>query len=571
MRNMTRLHILLCFPLLAACTGTVIDGPGNGARPPTGGNETPSPGGPGPGSTPGPGTMLPPVVNPETGKPCETTSFTPARVWRLSDEQYANAVNDLLGIRPPDISTTGRDRSQFVDFAERFHVDAALAADIRTSVEAVARMAVADLPKLTGCPASQAADACADAFIDRFAARAFRRPLQAIEKQELKAAYTAGAVDGPAEGMRQVLTAVLQAPSFLYRTELGRSADATAGGRIELAPHELASSLSFLLLHSIPDMELQAAANDGSIVKPDVFQRQVERLLALPRVQDNLTRVMLKWVGLGDGINVDMEQATAELTPQLKASLEEEVRLFFRSLLTRGGTLGDLLTSNKGFVDSRLAALYGVPAPAGTGFTEVTYPASERTGILTQAAILARYSVHSPEIFRGKYIRDELLCGELTPPPNDPDIDMENEASANLTTREQADRRLAHPKCGGCHMFMDPIGFGLTKYDALARYRTSENGKAIDDSGEIIDGGDADGKFASGAELARRLAGSKKVRSCISEKVFQYALGRLYDPKVDSCELARIDAHLEQNGNRLSQLVAAVIYSSSFRYRTGGN
>jgi hypothetical protein len=508
------------------------------------------------------------VVNPETGKPCETTSFTPARVWRLSDEQYANAVNDLLGIRPPDISTTGRDKSQFVDFAERFHVDAALAADIRTSVEAVSRQAVADLPKLTGCPASQSADACADAFIDRFAARAFRRPLQGTEKQELKAAYTAGAVDGPAEGIRQVLAAVLQAPSFLYRTELGRPG---ASGRIELAPHELASSLSFLLLHSIPDMELQAAANDGSIARAEVFQRQVERLLALPRVQDNLTRVMLKWVGLGDGINVDMEQATPELTLQLKASLEQEVRLFFRSLLTRGGTLGDVLTSNKGFVDSRLAALYGVPAPAGTGFAEVTFPASERSGILTQAAILARYSVHHPEIFRGKYIRDELLCGELTPPPNDPDIDTENEASANLTTREQADRRLAHPKCGGCHQYMDPIGFGLMKYDVLARYRPTENGKTIDDAGEIIDGGDADGKFANGAELAKRLAGSKRVRSCITEKVYQYALGRLYDKATDSCELSRIDAHLEQNGNRLSQLVAGVIYSSAFRYRTGGN
>ena len=91
------------------------------------------------------------------------------------------------------------------------------------------------------------------------------------------------------------------------------------------------------------------------------------------------------------------------------------------------------------------------------------------------------------------------------------------------------------------------------KYDALARYRPSQDGKAIDDSGEIIEGGDADGKFASGAELARRLASSKKVRSCITEKVFQYALGRLYDPKIDSCELSRIDAHLQQNGNRLSR------------------
>ena len=132
------------------------------------------------------------------------------------------------------------------------------------------------------------------------------------------------------------------------------------------------------------------------------------------------------------------------------------MRLFFRSLLTKGGTLADVLTSNKGFVDSRLAALYGVPAPAGTGFTEVTFPASERSGILTQAAILARYSVHRPEIFRGKYIRDELLCGEIPSPPNDPAIDMENAASANLTEREQAERRLAHPTCGGCHRSWTP-------------------------------------------------------------------------------------------------------------------
>jgi hypothetical protein len=61
------------------------------------------------------------------------------------------------------------------------------------------------------------------------------------------------------------------------------------------------------------------------------------------------------------------------------------------------------------------------------------------------------------------------------------------------------------------------------------------------------------------------------VRSCITEKVYQYALGRLYDKATDSCELSRIDAYLEQNGNRLSQLVAGVIYSSAFRYRTGGN
>jgi hypothetical protein len=552
--------LLALASVLAGCTGTVLDAPGGRPGAGGGGNGMTATGGAG-------GSMLPPVVNPETGKPCETSTFTPARVWRLSDEQYSNAVFDLLGVRPPELSTTGRDRSQFVDFAERFNIDSALTADIRSSAETVARMAVADMPRLTGCPQSQAADSCADAFIDRFAARAFRRPLEASEKQELKAVYASGAGDGPAEGMRQVVAAVLQAPSFLYRTELGRPGST---GRIELTAHELASSLSFLLLHSIPDAELAGAASDGSLMKPDGFKRQVERLLALPRVQDNLTRVMLKWVGLGDGINVDLQDTVKEFTPELKSSLEEQVRLFFKGLLTRGGTMADVLTSNKGYVDTRLATLYGMPAPAGGGFGEVTYPASERSGILTQAGILARYSLHRPEIFRGKYIRDELLCGEIPSPPNDPAIDAENMASAELSEREQAERRLAHPVCGNCHKFMDPIGFGLMKYDALARYRTTEGGKAIDDSGEIVLAGDADGKFANGAELARRLAGSQTVRSCITQKVFQYALGRLYEPAMDSCELQRIDAHLMQNGDRLSQLISGVIYSSAFRYRTGG-
>jgi hypothetical protein len=288
-------------------------------------------------------------------------------------------------------------------------------------------------------------------------------------------------------------------------------------------------------------------------------------------VQDNLTRVMLKWVGLGNGIDVELAQAPKDFTLELKASMEQEVRMFFQSLLTKGGTLGDLLTSNKGFVDTRLAALYGVPAPGSSGFQEVTYPAAERSGILTQAGILARYSLHSPLIFRGKYVRDELLCGEIpSPPADDPAIEKENMEAANLSERQQSERRLAHGTCGACHMYMDPIGLGFMKYDQLARFRTSDNGQAIDDSGEIIEGGDASGKFASGAELARKLAGSKKVRSCITEKVYQYALGRLFSEQVDSCELQRIDLHLQQNGNKLSELISGVIYSSAFRYRTGG-
>jgi hypothetical protein len=419
------------------------------------------------------------------------------------------------------------------------------------------------------CPPGQAPDACARAFVARFAARAFRRPLEPAERQELEALYGAGAGDGPAEGIRLVITAVLQAPSFLYRTELGTGA--APGKPVELTAHELASALSFFLLDSIPDAPLWAAAEDGSLGRAEVYRQQVERLLALPRVQDNLTRVLTKWVGLGDGISVDLADKVPQFTPELKASLEEESRLFLHSLLSRGGTIGDLLTSNRGFVDRRLAMHYGVSAPAApAGFSEVAYPASERSGIVTQAGILSRYSIGNPIVLRGKFVRDQLLCGEIPDPPDIPDIETETMASAKLPEREQVRRRLANAICGACHSQMDPLGLAFTQYDLLARYRPiGPDGKPIDASGTLTGTGDVDGPLMNAVDLAGKLARSRAVRACIEEKLFSYALGRLREPG-DRCELDRIDAHVQGKGGKLAEVAAALVASASFRLRTGG-
>lgn len=569
-------RILACGVMAAAglaCVGTVEDGgsgnPGGGSGPPGAGPGpgTPgggSPGGPPPGAPPPPNTSIPPAIDPATGQMCNTAEFTPTRIWRISDEQYVTAVNDLLGIQAPEITTSGRSKAQFVDFAELLQVNSALTNDIRNSAEKVASQATADLPKLLACAAGQAQPACIDAFIERFASRAFRRPLDMVERTELKALYARGAVESPAKGVEMVLSAILQAPSFVYRTELGRGA--AEGKPVELTSHELASSLSFYLLNSVPDADLWKVAEDGTLLKPEVLKAQVIRLLALPRVQDNLTRMHVKWVGLGEGINPDLADANPALTPALKTAMENETSLFFKNLLTKGGTLTDVLTSNKGFADSTLARHYGLTSAPGPG-GEVTYPADQRAGILTQAAILARYSLGHAVVFRGKYVRDELLCGEIPSPPNDPAIDVENMASANLPEREQVARRLAHGTCGICHRMMDPIGMAFMNYDALARYHTTENGRPIDSRGTITGTEDADGEVANAVALAKKLAGSKSVRACILEKMYSYSLGRMTGP-IDRCELLRIDKYVQEQGGKLSELVAAIVYSSAFRVRT---
>jgi hypothetical protein len=517
----------------------------------------------------------PEILPPPVGEPaCDSTEFTPARVWRLSDQQYVTAVKDLIpGVNVPNIQTPGHSDQHFIEFAELFEFGPATTSELRASATSVATEAVKNMAGLLACKAGEAPDVCSGRFIDDFASRAFRRPLDAEEKQGLRGVYMFGVKVSQAEGLKMVISAVLQSASFLYRTELGKGNTVAPGQTVELTAHELASSLSFLFLDSIPDPELRATADNGSIFEADTFKKQVERLMKLPRAQDHLTTAYLKWVGLGLGLNADLATQEKEFTPALKASMEQEARLFFKDLLTNGGTVTDVLTSRKGYADKTLSTHLGVAGSAGTDFTPVTYPAGQRSGILTLPGVLARYSLGHAEVFRGKFVRDEFLCQEIPPPPNTEEVEKETKAAENLPAREQAKLRLAHTTCGACHAQMDPLGLSFGNYDALGRYRTTEKtGAPVDSTGELTGTMEAgiDGPLKNATELGERLARSTTARSCIESKMMGYALGRLTE-KFDKCELKKIDAFVAKGGGKLTDLMAAIVYSSAYRFRTGGN
>src|SRR5262249_33289911 len=133
---------------------------------------------------------------------------------------------------------------------------------------------------------------CAQQFIRKFAARAFRRPLVQTDVDDLLAVFHAGRAETFSAGISLVIEAVLQSPSFLYRSEIG----ASKAGQRPLTSYELASAISFLLLDSIPDDPLWQAAQNGTLDDPAVVAAQVDRLMALPRVHENLSRAMLAWL-----------------------------------------------------------------------------------------------------------------------------------------------------------------------------------------------------------------------------------------------------------------------------------
>ena len=531
------------------CTASIGDPIGSGSGGP----------GSGPGGSGGPGTGSGP------GGPCQAT--TPPRIWRLSDEQFVNAVSDLLpGVTVPAVATPGRTVGEFINMAERYPVTGALASNLRTSAKTVAAASVKDLAGLLKCQTGQAQDACVGAFVDRFAPRAFRRPIDATERQALLAVYALGAKTTPADGVRLVLEAVLQSPSFLYRTELG--AGAMAGQATALNAYELATAVSFLLIDSIPDDELWRTAQDGSLSNADVFTQQVDRLLASQRGHDNIARIYLKWLGLGGGVVTELPaMAYPEYDEALRQSMFQESSRFLAALVSKGGTLADLVNSRTTFVDSRLAALYGVPYTGTTGFVEVTLPATERAGILTQAGVLVSKSRGHPIVIRGKFVRRDLFCQDIPPPP--PTVNIQQFDALGLSQREQAAKRVSDPVCGQCHQFMDPIGLSFEKYDALARYKpTAADGTAVDSTGNLTNT-DVDGPISSPLDIAERLSRSGSARTCVSQKMLAYALGREL-ASADQCEQERIASAVQDSGGHLTDLIAAIVRSPLFGYRTGG-
>src|SRR5688500_10721856 len=82
---------VLSVGLSISCTGNIMSGDGPGAGPSNPPAGPPTMGGNG---RPGEGEILPPP--PPGEKACETPQFTPARVWRLSDDQFIAAVKDLV-------------------------------------------------------------------------------------------------------------------------------------------------------------------------------------------------------------------------------------------------------------------------------------------------------------------------------------------------------------------------------------------------------------------------------------------------------------------------------------------
>jgi hypothetical protein len=159
-------------------------------------------------------------------------------------------------------------------------------------------------------------------------------------------------------------------------------------------------------------------------------------------------------------------------------------------------------------------------------------------------------------------VRVQLLCQNLGAPP-DANIASVPVPDPKLTTRERFAAHTAEPVCAGCHKLIDPIGFGFEGFDAVGRYRDTENGKAIDTQGELTNT-DVTGPFNGVVELANLLVQSQEVSACVADRWIMFALGRNLG---DECMRLTLEQRFASTGGDFVDLIIAIATDPSFRTR----
>jgi hypothetical protein len=491
-----------------------------------------------------------------------------ARLRRLTLSQYENSIRDLLGttvdsskLTPiPPLNGMRAIGASTIAVPER---DVEIFFSLAESVSSQVFSDGAARQKLTGCDAKQAA--CAEKFLTTFARRAFRRPVSEEERTRyvaLLSKATQATGDGWS-GLRVAVSALLQSPNVLYRAELGE-VDAQAATQRRLNDFEVAARLSFFLWDSAPDDALLDAAASGALATKEGLESQAKRLLAAPRAAQAVDELFSDYLQLhGLDSLTKLPETYPQATATLPEAMREETLTTLRELVfKRGGDFRDVFKTTKTFVNAELAKLYGLRAPSGSGFSEVELPASAfRAGLVMQASFLALHAhpSRSSPTLRGKFIRESLLCRSIPPPPNNVETMLPNTGAAT-TARQKLSAHRENPACAGCHALMDPIGLSLETFDGIGAYRKSENGLAIDTSGELDDV-----TFSDARGLSMALAAHPDVAACFVKTLLRYARGTL-EHKTEADGLDALSAKFASLGYKMQDLMLAIIADRSFRY-----
>lgn len=505
------------------------------------------------------------VVNPP--------AFTPApgMLRRLTRTQFRNALNDVFGYL---VDVNNLDADSWTDNMATVGASVVVTSDqgaeqYNTAVESAADAVFSDATKrsqLIGCtPTGQSNDTCLRGFLQKLGQRAWRRPLESGELDNLAsvAANAATTLGSAAEGARWATVALFESPNFLYRPELGAAA---SNGTRRFTAYEMAGRLSFLIWNSIPDQMLMDQAASGMLNTTDGIRTAATRMLGTTAGRESIGAFAEEYLRLDRVITQAKDPSMfPEYTPDLQTAMVKDMRETWASLaFDDQASALDLFTTTKVVVNANLATLYGLD-PTGltaTTFKTMSLPANgPRAGILSKAGFLSQYANQqsgSPTL-RGKFMRESLMCSTVPPPPPGVNTSVIDEPTdVPMTKRQRLEQHRSASACAACHALMDPLGLPLESFDAIGKYRTTDNGLPVDPT-STFDGQ----QVADARALGTVVSQSATVAQCLVQKYYMYAMG--YEERdVDGSVLNTVAAAFKASGFKLRDLILAVVTNDAF-------
>jgi hypothetical protein len=452
--------------------------------------------------------------------------------------------------------------------------------------------------------------ACLTSFLQKIGPMVLRRAFNDANHPTDMATYTAMfTLNGPdmtatnpaAPAYADVITGLLNAPEFLYFVEDDPTDAPVASlpGVYQLNADELASRLSYHVWDTMPDASLMAAAADGSLLQPAVYQQQVDRLFADPRAQQTLNQFFIDYFqtesvggprGTG-GLNYHFladPNTLASVQFQAFAGANLPGTSLYTDMVadalgmanyysTHNGTLNDLLTSPLSFAQTAdVAKIYGL-APWDGQSAPPSFPANQRPGLFTRA-LFTSAGIDTSPILKGVFLRRYVLCDVLGTPPA-----LANGQSVPLTTDETTRQATTALTSGGvcnfCHTtWINPLGFATESFDGLGRYRTGQT--LYTTTGAVADMlpvdiavtpyvmmGDGMTKAAGASDLMNLIVASNKPAACLARNYFRYTFGRFEDLTLDACTLESLRTTVA-NDAPIGNLWKAVTQTPLFMRRT---
>jgi hypothetical protein len=467
---------------------------------------------------------------------------------------------------PPEIAGNG-----FSNDADDQPVSSFLAEQYGSVAEDIASGLIPQLGTMATCYSTVTADteeSCTRSFVESFAPRAYRRPLEQTEIDELVTLERTIRGQGATYdvSLSSVIEAVLQSPDFLYRIELGEP-DLTDPALTRPTDHEMATRLSYFLWGTMPDDALLATADQGGLSTNAAVLATATSMLDDTRSRPMLRYFFDKYLPITTLTDLARDAAQyPTFTPSIGALMREETHTFLEHEIFSGsGTWLGALTAPYTFVNETLANFYGLTGVTGDQFQQVNYPdPSKRMGLLTQGAIMTGTTVtnFTNPVRRGVFLLEHVMCIPLPPPPTGLNV-MPPDPYSGATGRERYTLHSQNETCAGCHAAMDPPGFALENYDAVGLWRDTENDVVIDATGELSF---LPAPFNGPIELLTMISQKEETHACFAHEWLTFALGREIDAG-DACTQSTVEEAFTASGYNIKQLLLNVTQTDAFLYR----